>query len=113
MKIKNIRKTIKITAVALMLASAAPTAVHADSINITSDKDVKTKSAGVYYAWGYVKCDPNHYTSVHLLEKNTDKIVALSGHLYGYGKVQNQTKTVSDYASKSKLAARVYYGWHE
>lgn len=94
----------------MMLVTVVPIVAQADSIKITADKEVRKKDKE-YYAWGYVKCNPYHYTSVRLLEKNTDKIVASSGRLYGYGKVQNNTKSVSNYASKSKLVAKVYYGW--
>lgn len=106
-RMKQITKAI---AVMMLVATIPSTISHADSIPITADKEVRTGTAG-YYGWGYVKCDPYHYTSVQLIEHATDKIIAVSGRKYGYGKVKAYTPAVGGYASKDKLKARVYYGW--
>lgn len=108
---KIVKRTIKISVLSMMLALMMMTTVFGDSIKITSDKSVKGSSSNGYYATGYVKCAPYHYANVRLIEKATDKIIKESGRKFGYDKVSVSTGKTKKYVSKSKLYARIYYGW--
>ena len=108
---KVIKKTLKISVSSMMLALMMVSTAFAASVKITADKSVGGSTSKGYYATGYIKCEPYHYTNTRLLEKSTYKIVKESGRKYGYNKVTATTGKTKSYASKSKLSAAVYYGW--
>lgn len=90
---KLLGKGMKVAALATMVsATVASTAFAADTIKIYADKSVEGNANSGYYAYGYVKCEPYHYTRVRLIEKSTNKIVKDSGRKYGYDKVETTTQ---------------------
>lgn len=109
---KALNKGVKIAVLSATLATTfSTTAFAADTLKIYSGKSVEGNATSGYYAYGYVKCEPYHYARVRLIENATDKIVKDSGRKYGFDKVEAKTGKTTNYTSKSKLNARVYYGW--